>query len=169
MLIWLAMTETIKDGKVVGLAYSLKDSKGVLVDKAESSEPFVYIHGGGQIVPGLENALVGLNIGAKKDITVSPEEGYGEVNPELTMTVKRSQFPGVENIHSGMQFQARGPDGHGMVFTVVNVVEDDVIIDGNHPMAGQTLHFSIEVLSVRDATEEEKSHGHVHGEGGHHH
>ena len=163
------MTQTIQDGKVVGLAYLLKDSQGVLVDQADQLEPFYYIHGQGQIVPGLENALLGLNIGAKKDIEVSPEEGYGEVNPSLVMTVKKSQFPGVDTIHSGMQFQARGPEGHGMIFTVVNIENDDVTIDGNHPMAGKTLNFAVEVLSVRDATEEEMSHGHVHGPDGHHH
>lgn len=161
---------TIQDGKVVGLAYTLKNSKGDLLDQTDGKQPFAYMHGGQQIVPGLENALGGLKIGDKKDVVVSPENGYGELNPQLKMTVKRTQFPEVAEIQAGMQFQAQAPDGGpGMVFTIAEVKDDDVTIDGNHPLAGQSLHFSVEVLSIRDATEEEMSHGHVHGEGGHHH
>lgn len=160
----------IQEGKVVGLAYALKDSKGKLLDQSSGTDPFVYIHGVGQIVPGLEEALEGLKIGDKKDVVVQPEAGYGEVNPGLKMTVKRSQFPGAAQIEAGMQFQAQSPDGGpGMIFTIASVDGEDVTIDGNHPLAGQSLHFSVEVLSIRDATAEEKDHGHVHGEGGHHH
>lgn len=159
----------IQNGKVVGLAYVLKDSKGQTLDESKAGDPFVYIQGANQIVPGLENALEGLTVGAKKDVVVSPEDGYGEVNPGLKLTVKRSQFPGATDIQPGMQFQAQGPDGHGMVFSITDVQGEDVTIDGNHPLAGQSLHFSVEVLSIRDATQEEMDHGHVHGPGGHHH
>jgi FKBP-type peptidyl-prolyl cis-trans isomerase SlyD len=159
----------IESGKVVGMAYSLRDDAGVILDQASDGAPFTYIHGAGQIVPGLESALEGLSIGEKKNVTVDPEEGYGPVQPGLKMTVKRTQFPGVEDIKAGMQFQAQSPEGHGMVFTISEVNGDDVTIDGNHPLAGQTLHFSVEILSLRDATDEEMDHGHVHGEGGHDH
>lgn len=163
------MSEMIGSGKVVGMAYSLKNDAGEVIDQASHAEPFLYIHGASQIVPGLEEALVGLKISDKKDISVSPDAGYGPVIPGLRMTVKKTQFPGVENIEVGMQFQAQSPEGHGMLFTIVELVDDDVTIDGNHPLAGETLHFAVEILSMREATEEEMSHGHVHGEGGHHH
>jgi len=159
----------IQNGKVVGLAYVLKDSQGQKLDESNGADPFVYIQGAHQIVPGLENALEGLAVGAKKDVVVSAEEGYGEVNPDLRLTVKRTQFPGATDLQTGMQFQAQGPDGHGMVFTVADIQGEDVTIDGNHPLAGQSLHFSVEVLSIRDATQEEMDHGHVHGPEGHHH
>lgn len=163
------MSEAIGSGKVVGMAYSLKNDAGVILDQASHEEPFVYIQGASQIVPGLEEALEGLKIGEKKNVTVDPDAGYGPVIPGLQMTVKKNQFPGVADIQVGMQFQAQSPEGHGMVFTIVELKDDDVTIDGNHPLAGQTLHFAVEILSMRAATEEEMSHGHVHGEGGHHH
>jgi FKBP-type peptidyl-prolyl cis-trans isomerase SlyD len=151
------------------MSYSLRNDAGVILDQASHDEPFLYIQGASQIVPGLENGLEGLKIGEKKNVTVNAEEGYGPVHPGLKMTVKKDQFPGVADIQAGMQFQAQSPEGHGMVFTIVDVKGDDVTIDGNHPLAGQTLHFSVEILSIRAATKEEQDHGHVHGEGGHHH
>lgn len=163
------MSEAIAAGKVVGMTYSLRNDAGEILDQASVQEPFLYMHGESQIVPGLEGALEGLKIGDKKNVTVSAEDGYGPVHPGLKMTVKKNQFPGVDEVKAGMQFQAQSPEGHGMVFTIVGIEGDDVTIDGNHPLAGQTLHFSVEIISMRDATEEEKSHGHVHGEGGHHH
>ncbi len=163
------MSEAIGSGKVVGMAYSLKNDAGEILDQASHAEPFLYIHGASQIVPGLEEALTGLKIGEKKNVTVPPDAGYGPVIPGLNMTVKKNQFPGINEIQVGMQFQAQSPEGHGMVFTIVKLEGDDVTIDGNHPLAGQTLHFAVEILSMRAATSEEMSHGHVHGEGGHHH
>lgn len=163
------MSETVSPGKVIGMSYSLRNDAGVILDQASHDEPFLYIQGASQIVPGLETGLEGLKIGEKKNVTVSAEEGYGPVHAGLKMTVKKDQFPGVADIQAGMQFQAQSPEGHGMVFTIVEVKEDDVTIDGNHPLAGQTLHFNVEILSIRTATKEEEEHGHVHGEGGHHH
>lgn len=163
------MSEIVSSGKVVGMSYSLRNDAGVILDQASHDEPFLYIQGSSQIVPGLESGLEGLKIGEKKTVTVPPEEGYGPLQPGLKMTVKKDQFPDVKDIQAGMQFQAQSPEGHGMVFTIVEVAGEDVTIDGNHPLAGQTLTFAVEILSIRDATEEEQSHGHVHGEGGHHH
>jgi FKBP-type peptidyl-prolyl cis-trans isomerase SlyD len=163
------MSESITTGKVVGMSYSLRNDAGIILDQASHAEPFLYIQGSSQIVPGLETGLEGLKIGEKKNVTVNPEDGYGPVQPGLKMNVKKDQFPGTEDIQVGMQFQAQSPEGHGMIFTIVGLEGDEVIIDGNHPLAGQTLHFSVEILSIRDATTEEQSHGHVHGEGGHHH
>lgn len=158
----------IKSGKVVNLGYSLTNEKGEVLDRADSKSPFVYLHGAQQIVPGLENALEGLKVGDKKKVTVPPGEGYGEKNPELTLTVNKAQFPKGAELEVGMQFEASGAGGEGLVFTVADIQGDKVMIDGNHPLAGQTLHFDVEVLGVRDATEEEKHHGHAHGPDGHH-
>jgi FKBP-type peptidyl-prolyl cis-trans isomerase SlyD len=138
-----------------------------VLDRADTQDPFVYLHGEGQIVPGLENALAGLGEGDKKSVVVSPEEGYGAVNSELKIAVKKSQFPSAAEIEVGMQFETRSPDGQGMIFTVEKVEGDQVHIDGNHPLAGETLHFEVEVLGVRQASEEELSHGHAHGPDGH--
>ena len=159
----------IAEGKVVNLAYSLKNDAGEVLDTADHEDPFVYLHGGGQIVPGLETALVGAKKGHKKQVTVSADEGYGAVNPELKLTVKRSQFPEGVPLDEGMQFEANGPGGQGVIFTVESIATDEVSINGNHPLAGETLHFDVEVLEVRDATEEEKEHGHAHGPEGHGH
>ncbi len=159
----------IKAGTVVNLAYSLKNSDGDLLDKADAGEPFTYLHGASQIVPGLETALEGLKQGDKKVVTVEPIDGYGEVNTDLKLTVNRTQFPAEAEIEEGMQFETQTPDGHGVIFTVESIQDDKVMIDGNHPLAGETLTFDVEVLSVRDATDEEKSHGHAHGADGHHH
>jgi FKBP-type peptidyl-prolyl cis-trans isomerase SlyD len=159
----------IKNGTVVDLAYTLTNSKGKVLDRADANEPLTYLQGTQQIIPGLENALEGLSKGAKKKVTIAPAEAYGEVDPALRMTLKRSQFPGDAELEQGMQFQTRGNGGQEMVFTVESIQGDTVTVDGNHPLAGQTLHFDVEVLSVRDATEEEKAHGHAHGPDGHHH
>jgi FKBP-type peptidyl-prolyl cis-trans isomerase SlyD len=163
------MADQIADGKVVNLIYSLQNDKGEVLDRADNDAPFTYLHGSQQIVPGLESALAGLKVGDKKKVTVSPADGYGELNPELKMTVSKAQFPPKVEVEAGMQFESQSPDGHGVVFTVEAIEGDKIHIDGNHPLAGQTLHFDVEVISMRDATDEEKEHGHAHGEDGHHH
>ena len=159
----------IKNGKVVDLAYSLTNSEGEVLDQADVKDPFTYLQGGSQIVPGLESALVGLKKGDKKKVTVSPKEGYGEVNPELKLTVSRTQFPPGAELEEGMQFETQTPDGQSVVFTIEEIVDDQISINGNHPLAGQILNFDVEVLNVRDATGDELSHGHAHGPDGHHH
>ncbi|MEK6580262.1 MAG: peptidylprolyl isomerase [Bdellovibrionota bacterium] len=159
----------IGTGKVVELHYVLTDAKGKVLDRADKDAPFSYLHGGQQIVPGLESALIGLKVGDKKKVVVPPADGYGDVSNELRIEVKRSQFPPTAELQQGMQFQANGPEGQGMVFTVSKVEGDTVHIDGNHPLAGETLHFDVEVTAVRDATDEEKEHGHAHGPDGHGH
>ena len=163
------MSNQIANGKVVNLLYSLKNSEGEVLDRADQEAPFTYLHGAQQIVPGLETALEGLKVGDKKQVTVAPEDGYGELNEELKLTVSRTQFPADANLEPGMQFEAHTPDGQGVVFTVEALEGDKIKIDGNHPLAGQVLHFDVEVLSMRDATAEEMEHGHAHGEDGHHH
>jgi FKBP-type peptidyl-prolyl cis-trans isomerase SlyD len=163
------MGMTIQDGKVVDLKYLLKNTEGEVLDESTNEEPFSYLHGAQQIVPGLENALKGLKVGDKKDVTVSPEDGYGEINESLKMIVKRTQFPQGVEIEEGMSFEASGNDGMGMVFTIEAIEGEDVHLDGNHPLAGVTLNFAVEVLSIRDASAEEMEHGHAHGPDGHGH
>jgi FKBP-type peptidyl-prolyl cis-trans isomerase SlyD len=159
----------IKEGTVVTLAYRLTNATGEELDSANASEPFAYLHGTGQIVVGLEKALEGALVGAKKKVTVSPEEGYGEVEDHLRLNVKRDAFPPGQQLDVGMRFAAEVQPGEHVVFMVTAIKGDDISVDGNHPLAGETLNFDVEVLGVREATEEELSHGHVHGPGGHHH
>jgi FKBP-type peptidyl-prolyl cis-trans isomerase SlyD len=153
---------------VAAFHYTLTDDEGQVIDSSEGREPLTYIHGNGQIVPGLEKQMEGRKAGEKFTADVAPAEGYGEHHAELMQEVPKSAFQGVEDIQPGMQFQGQGPQGEINV-TVSKVEGDTVFIDGNHPLAGKTLHFAIEVADVRDASTEELEHGHVHGAGGHQH
>jgi FKBP-type peptidyl-prolyl cis-trans isomerase SlyD len=159
----------IKKDSVVNLSYSLKNSKGEELDKSDQSQPFAYLHGMGQVVPGLEKALEGLVVGDKKEVTVPPAEGYGDYVPTLKTQVERSNFPKDVDIKPGMQFEAEDEGKQRIIFEVISLEGDKINIDGNHPLAGETLHFSVEVTGIREATQEELSHGHAHGEGGAHH
>lgn len=158
----------IAQNTVAAFHYTLTDDQGQVIDSSEGREPLTYIHGGGNIVPGLEKQMEGRSAGDKFTADVAPEEGYGVHHSELMQEVPREAFQGVEDIQPGMQFQGRGPQGEINV-TVTKVENDKVFIDGNHPLAGKTLHFAIEVTDVRDASAEELEHGHVHGASGHHH
>ncbi|KMP11188.1 peptidylprolyl isomerase [Candidatus Nitromaritima sp. SCGC AAA799-A02] len=153
---------------VVSLNYNLKDAEGRELDRSDADHPLRYLHGAGEIVPGLEKALDGLKVGDKKEVTVTAQEGYGEIFPDLKMQVKREMFPADQKIEVGMQFMAELANGRKHPFVVMELGEDSINIDGNHPLAGKTLHFSIEVLDIRDATSEELEHGHSHGEGSAH-
>ncbi|MEI6353556.1 MAG: peptidylprolyl isomerase [Methylococcus sp.] len=158
----------IANDKVVTIHYTLTNDEGDLLDSSKDQDPLAYLHGSGNIIPGLENALTGRSIGDTFNIEVAPEDGYGVRDNEMVQSVPRSAFEGVDNIEPGMQFQAQSPDGIQLV-TVIDLDGDEVILDGNHPMAGFTLHFDVEVINIREATQEELDHGHVHGAGGHHH
>ena len=158
----------IKKNSIVSISYCLKNTNGVELDRADKDKPFAYLHGVGQMIPGLEKELEGLGVGDKRDVTVPPKEGYGELNPQLKMQVDRANFPKDADIKPGMQFEGQGDGGTRTVFTVKAVVGDKIDVDGNHPLAGETLHFSVEITEVREATQEELSHGHAHGEGGAH-
>ena len=158
----------ISPNKVVSIHYTLKNDAGDVLDSSAGREPLAYLHGAGNIVPGLEKALEGKASGDTLNVRVAPEEGYGPRHDALMQDVPREAFQGVEDIQPGMQFHAQGPSGP-MVVTVVETAEESVKVDGNHPLAGETLHFDVEVTEVREATAEEQEHGHVHGAGGHHH
>lgn len=155
----------IANNKIVTLDYVLKDSEGQVIDSSEGREDFVYLHGASNIVPGLEKALTGKKIGIEFEVTVSPEEGYGTRNEALVDEVPRAMFNGNE-VQLGMQFHAETPDGEKMIVSVIEFDDDVVKVDGNHPLSGAVLDFTIKVVGIRDASETEISHGHVHQPGG---
>jgi len=153
---------------VVLIHYTLKDDDGKVLDSSAGGEPLAYIQGHGNLVSGLEKALEGKSQGNRVEVSLPPEEGYGTRNEALVQRVPKRSLQGAGEIRKGMQFQAQTDEGM-RVFTVTAIVGDMVTLDGNHPLADQTLHFDVEVVEVRDATAEELEHGHVHGAGGHHH
>jgi FKBP-type peptidyl-prolyl cis-trans isomerase SlyD len=157
----------IADQRVVTIDYTLTDERGEVLDSSNGEEPLTYIHGTGNIVPGLETALMGKSAGDSVKITIPAAEGYGERDEELVQDVPRDRFPG-EDIEVGMRFHAQGSEG-SQVVTVVAVDDSKVTVDGNHPLAGMNLAFDVKVLEVREATAEELAHGHIHGEGDDHH
>lgn len=158
----------IEKNRVVLVHYTLRDEQGQVLDSSNGRGPLSYLHGKGNIIPGLEQALAGKAAGEKLDVTVPPEQGYGRRDDRLVQIIPRSKFAGGSELTPGMQVRATGSQGARMV-TIVRVERDFVTIDANHPLAGRTLHFSVEVAEVRKATHEEVSHGHVHGPGAHHH
>lgn len=145
----------IAENSVVSIHYTLTNDAGETLDASGEHEPLVYLHGHENIVSGLENGLVGKGTGDAVNVTVQPEDGYGLVDPEMVQTVLHSAFEGAETIEPGMEFEAKDEEG--------------VTVDGNHPLAGEVLHFAVEIKEVRAASEEELTHGHAHGPGGHHH
>jgi FKBP-type peptidyl-prolyl cis-trans isomerase SlyD len=157
----------IQKDAVVSMHYTVKDAKGELIDSSEGQAPMAYLHGAGNIVEGLEQALEGKSVGDKIDVTLTPENAYGSYQPKLVQQVARKVFEGA-TVEVGQRFQAQTSQGPRMV-TVTEVKGDLITIDGNHPLAGQTLHFSVEIIEVRESTAEERDHGHVHGEHGHQH
>lgn len=159
----------IADQKVVTLDYSLKDNEGKLIDSSEGRGDFVYLHGARNIVPGLESALEGKTAGDEVSVSVQPEEGYGERDNNLLQTVPKDMFEEGADINVGMQFHAQSPEGEMMIVTVVELEGDEVIVDGNHPLAGVPLNFDVKVVDIRDASAEELEHGHAHGADGEHH
>lgn len=159
----------ISKGKVVSIQYVLTDDTGAILDQSEKDSPLDYLHGTGQIIAGLENALEGLKIGDKKKVTVKPEEAYGVIVADLVRTVDKSVFPKDVKVEVGFQFSADIGKDRDAYFTVTKIEGQTVHLDGNHPLAGKTLHFDVEIKGLRDASEEELSHGHAHGPDGHHH
>jgi FKBP-type peptidyl-prolyl cis-trans isomerase SlyD len=157
----------VADNMAVSIHYTLTNDDGEVLDSSIGDEALVYLHGGGNIISGLEKALYGKVAGDKFNVRIAPEEAYGELMEEMIQVISRDMFEGIDNIEVGMQFHADVSSGSGVV-TVVNIEDDDITIDGNHPLAGLALTFDVEVIDVRAATEEEASHGHIHGAGCHH-
>ena len=158
----------VKEKAVVSIDYTLKDDSGEVLDSSENREPLSFLYGQGSIIPGLENALEGKSPGDELAVSVTPEEGYGEYNDELVFAVAKDRFQDPSIIEVGSQVQAQTSDGSVQVLTVKGVGDDEVTLDANHPLAGQTLHFEVAIADVREATSEEIDHGHPHnGEDGH--
>jgi FKBP-type peptidyl-prolyl cis-trans isomerase SlyD len=157
------------NGKVVTIHYKLELDGGEVVDSSEGNRPFEYLHGASNIVAGLEKGLAGLAAGASFDVRVAPEEGYGTREEGSLQKVPRKSFPKDVRLEVGMQLAAKGDDGRPMPFWVSEITDDTITIDFNHPLAGETLHFTGQVVAVRDATKEELAHGHPHGPHGHDH
>jgi FKBP-type peptidyl-prolyl cis-trans isomerase SlyD len=159
----------IADNCVVTLAYTLRDDAGEVLDSATAAEPFAYLHGRRSVIAGLERELRGHSVGDRIEVSIAPADAYGEHSPARVQVVPRDRFPAGIDITPGMQFHASDEHGGQIIVRVADVDEDGVTVDANHPLAGQTLHFTVEVLDVRAATAEELAHGHVHGAGGHQH
>ena len=159
------MSVLIGENSVVSVNYKLTDDAGKVLDSSDGTKPMVYLHGAGNIVPGLEKALVGKGAGDSLKVRVEPAEAYGVVIPDGIKTIERSAFEGVDVVEVGMAFDAQAPDGTDQHIVVTKVEGDNVTIDINHPLAGVALNFDIKILSVREATEEELDHGHSHEDG----
>ena len=151
----------IENNKVATLHYILKDNEGNILDQSDDGS-FVYLHGALNIIPGLENALTGKAAGEELNVKVSPEDAYGVRTEEHIQEVPKEMFEEGADIQVGMQFHAQGPNGEMLVVTVSDVKDDTIIVDGNHPLAGMELNFDVKIVEVRDATDEEMEHGHVH-------
>ena len=158
----------IAKNKVAAIEYTLTDDQGTVLDTSEGREPLAYIQGIGNLVPGLEAALEGKAAGDELAVSIAPDDGYGQRDDRLEQVVKREVFGDVSDLNEGMQFEAESEVGT-RVYTITKIEEDDITVDGNHPLAGLNLHFDVKIVEVRDATAEELEHGHVHGPGGHHH
>jgi FKBP-type peptidyl-prolyl cis-trans isomerase SlyD len=157
----------IANGTVVGIDYSLHLGDGKVVDASQPGDPLTYLHGEGQIVPGLESALAGMAVGDTRQVVVAPAQGYGDHDPRGVQEVPRAAFPQGFEPTVGMELTAEGQDGQPVPFRIREVKPDSVVIDLNHPLAGKTLHFDVTVREVRAATAEEVAHGHAHGADGH--
>lgn len=154
----------IENNQVVSMHYTLKDDEGSVIDSSEGQEPLTYLHGAGNIIPGLEKALVGQPVGAKLNVRIEPKDAYGEPAPELVQKVDIKMFEGVDDLAPGMVFQVQGSEEQQQPQRILvrSVEGDEVTIDGNHPLAGVALNFDVDVLTVREATTTEVEHGHAH-------
>ncbi len=157
---------TIANNSAVSFNYTLTDKEGNILDKSPEGQPLTYLHGQGNLIPGLEKQLAGKKTGDSLTAVVEPAEAYGEYIEEAVQAVPREAFQGVDTIEVGMQFQSQAENGQPILVTVKEVSDKEVIIDANHPLAGKQLNFDVEITEVREATAEELEHGHVHGKGG---
>ena len=157
----------VADNMAVSIHYTLTNDDGEVLDSSIDDEALVFLQGSGNIISGLENAMVGKVAGDKFNVRIAPEDAYGELMEDMIQVISRDMFEGIDDIEVGMQFHADVSSGSGIV-TVVSIDDDNITIDGNHPLAGLALTFDVEVIDVRPATEEEAAHGHIHGAGCHH-
>ena len=159
--------DTVQDGLVVSMDYKLTVD-GEVLDSSDGVGPLQFLAGYDNIVPGLEREMIGMKIGDSKDVVVAPEDGYGEFDDEAFMEVPRSEFPSDLQIEEGVELNVTDEEGQNQYARVESLTDETVRLDFNHPLAGAELHFSVKVIALRDPTEEELDHGHVHEEGHHH-
>lgn len=152
----------IEPNSVVSIHYTLTDNNGEVIDSSVEGETLNYLAGAGNIIPGLDNELMGCVVGDKKQVVVQPEDGYGENDPTLVQTLPASAFTGIDKIEVGMEFQAQNEAGEVHYVVVKEVANNEITIDGNHALAGQVLNFDVSIEAIRPASEEEIAHGHVH-------
>lgn len=157
----------IQKNHVVTMHYTVSTNESVEIDSSKNGKPLVFLHGYGHLVPGLEDALTDKKSGDSFTAEVSAEKAYGERFDNLVQAVPKNMFEGMD-VEVGMSFRATTDDGEQSVI-IIDVTDDEIIVDGNHPLAGVDLTFEVEIIDVRDATDDEISHGHVHGDGGCHH
>ncbi len=158
----------ISKNSVVSIDYILTDAKGEILDQSSEGHPLAFIHGTGQLIPGLEKALVGKAKGDALKAEVPCAEAYGIRDNSLIQVLPKSDFEEIEELEVGLELEAESEDGIRII-TVTKVEGDTITVDGNHPLAGVDLTFDVKIVDVREATQEELGHGHVHGPGGHHH
>ena len=156
----------ITDNTAVSFHYTLTNNSGEQLDTSVGAEPLLYLHGAGNIIPGLEAALLGKKAGEKLQVSIPPEQAYGLLDENMVQVVSKKMFDGMD-VEIGMQFHADVSYGSGVI-TITAINGDDVTIDGNHPLAGEHLNFDVEIVDVRPATADEIAHGHIHGAGCHH-
>lgn len=158
----------ISKNSVVTLNYTLKNDQGEVLDESQDGS-FLYMHGAGGIIPGLEGQLEGKSAGDSFSAHIEPADGYGERDDSMVQVVPRDMFDKDHPIEVGTQFHAESPEGEMLTVTVTNIEGDDITVDGNHPLAGIALNFDVKIADIREASAEEIEHGHAHGPDGHHH
>ena len=162
---------SVAAGKVVAIYYTLKDKDGEVLDtnKGKEGKPLAFLHGAGNLLPGLEKELVGKVKNDYVEVQLAPADGYGEHNPDAIREVPRSSFPGDREPEVGAVIQGQDPDGQPLMGKITDVSGEEIKVDLNHPLAGKELFFEVTICGVREPSEEETAHGHVHGPDGHHH
>ncbi len=159
---------TVQDGAVVSLQYTLKLDDGQVIDESPANEPLQYLHGASNIIPGLENALTGMTVGDSKQVIIAPADAYGEYNPDQLYEFERALFPDTLELSVGLPLTLRDESGNLVDAVVAELSDETVTLDFNHPLAGQTLHFDVTIIALRDATPDEMAHGHAHAADHHH-
>ncbi|MBN1964320.1 MAG: peptidylprolyl isomerase [Anaerolineae bacterium] len=161
---------TVQEGLVISVAYTLTLSDGEVIDEASSSDPLLYLHGAENIIPGLERALTGMTVGQRKQVVVDPEDAYGEYDEEGVQVLPRDAFgDGDVELEIGEMLTLRDEEDNLFDAEVIDLDDESVTLDFNHPLAGETLRFDVEIVGVRDATPDERAHGHPHAPGMNHH
>lgn len=153
---------TVKKDKVVEMHYTLKNDAGEVIDSSKDQDPMPFLHGHGNIIPGLEKALEGMKVGESCDVSIEPKEAYGEYRDDIIREIPMDALQGIDDLQVGMQLQSQDENGNPFIVSVKEIKDNSVVVDGNHPLAGETLHFSVSIENVRDASPEEIDHGHVH-------